>query len=896
MAAYTAVVTLLHDLKHLVRSYDRTFGSAQGFPFSKDDLKILYRNFSFIDSFLRDYESRRRSFNNNNHELMLEKRIGYVARKAAIFLEFWEVECLSHSILTQNKAISEGSTTILSEIAEEMRSITKKLKKIRDDDRKLQGESFTFLNPSRRAPNTEGKLVGLENDLVTMLDSLTGLASQLKVFSIIGMAGIGKTTFAKKLYDHPLVMHHFYVRAWITVSQQYQVKEMLLGVLRCVTNASDEIYERSEEELREQVYRSLKGKRYLIVLDDMWDTKAWDDLRIAFPDDKNGSRIMLTSQLRDAAVHASQNIPPHCLRCLSADESWELLCSKIFVNESCPVEFVEIGKQIAFKCQGLPLALVVLGGLLSKMNKKADVWEEVTKSIGSLVMEDAEHCQNVLALSYNHLPDHLKPCFLYMGIFPEDYEISVKKLIYLWVAEGFIRPRKEKGLEEVAEEYLEDLVTRSLVFVKRKRSNGRIKICYIHDLMRDLCLRESQKQNFLHVINNSEQLPLKNLHHDNLRHLGIRQIPQNSLHNLRRLSFHSNIHMYIGRTSFPYTRSVMCFETLSLSNRQARLWMNLKLLKVLDIMNIHLRTLPGDILRLTQLKFLALTIQDSLNISHFVSMFHSLQIFIIDCEQDIHFTSSFWNMPELRHFHLMRSCLTYSPTSSSVLEVLTAETAERVGNNLQSLSTVRPISCTKKVFLGMPNLKKLGVRETAEDHNLRGWFEKLVYLEQLETLKYTFSNPFVSSNLKPYRLPLSDNFLPKLVKLTLSGNSFPWEDMLQLSKLPKLEVLKLRNYAFSGALWKCREGGFRCLKFLLIGSTDLEIWEADGTHFPKLERLVLRHCRSLKEIPYCIGEAPLLENITLHCCKDSAVMSARNLQEEQESMGNDGLTVHITEG
>ncbi|KAL0356978.1 UNVERIFIED_CONTAM: hypothetical protein Scaly_1383500 [Sesamum calycinum] len=141
-----------------------------------------------------------------------------------------------------------------------------------------------------------------------------------------------------------------------------------------------------------------------------------------------------------------------------------------------------------------------------------------------------------------------------------------------------------------------------------------------------------------------------------------------------------------------------------------------------------------------------------------------------------------------------------------------------------------------------------------------------------------------------------EKFPPKLVKLTLSGTSLPWEDMVELSMLPKLEVLKLRNYAFSGSVWKCREGGFPRLKFLLIGSTNLEIWEADGTHFPNLQHLVLRHCRFLKEIPYGISEAPLLEKIELHCCKDSVAMSARHLQEEQQSLGNDGLTVHITEG
>ncbi|KAK4438054.1 putative late blight resistance proteinR1A-10 [Sesamum alatum] len=317
------------------------------------------------------------------------------------------------------------------------------------------GNSSTFLSLPRRTLIAERKVVGLEKDLVTMLDNLTGYPLQLKVFPIIGMAGIGKTTFSRKLYDNPLVVHHFYVCAWVTVSQQYRVREMLLSILRCVANISNEIYEKSDEELREQVYRCLKGKRYLIVLDDMWDTEAWDDLKRTFPDDKNGSRVMLTSRLRDVAVHACQDTTPHCMRCLSIHESWELLSSKIFVDKPCPMELLTIGKQIACKCQGLPLAIVVVGGLLSKLDKTLDVWEKVAQSVGSLVMGEADHCQNILALSYNHLPHHLKPCFLYMGIFPEDYEISVKKLIWLWVAEGFIRPSMLKNLEEVAGDYLE---------------------------------------------------------------------------------------------------------------------------------------------------------------------------------------------------------------------------------------------------------------------------------------------------------------------------------------------------------------------------------------------------------------------------------------------------------
>ncbi|KAI3445834.1 hypothetical protein Pfo_002499 [Paulownia fortunei] len=910
MATFTVVVSLMQDLEQLLSSYGHVFGlKLQGFcPFTKEEIEILYRTVSLMDSLLRD--SSGESYNHEFMNKILEKRIRDVAHKAGNYVDFWAVQCLPDPKFTTLRIIKEGPT--LTEITEEIVSINEELKKIHDDRRRVQdldvtsstGKAFTFLSPSRRTPKTEGKLVGLEKDLVTMLDSLTGHPSQLKVFSVIGMGGIGKTTFSRKLYDNPLVIHHFYVRVWVTVSQQYQVREMLLGIMRCVTNVSDEIYGRSTEELREQVYRSLKGKRYLIVLDDMWDTKAWDSLKRAFPDDKNGSRIMLTSRLRDVAVHASQDTPPHCLRCLSLDESWELL-SSIYVDESFPLELVAIGKQIAYKCRGLPLAIVVVGGLLSKMNKKLDIWEEVAQSVGSLVMEGADHCQNILALSYNHLPDYLKACFLYMGNFPEDYEISVKKLIWLWVAEGFIRRSILKSLEEVAEDYLEDLTARSLILVKRTSSDGRIKTCYIHDLMREVCLRESQKQNFLHVINNCGQLPLKNLRDDLLLHFGIRQVPPNYLHNLRRLSFHSGIRKYIHKTSFPYTHSVMCFENLSLSDPRSYLGMNFKLLKVLDIMNIHLRVIPEDIRRLTQLKFLALTIQDSLNMNS-LFMFRSLQTLIIDCEWDGRLPRTFWDMLELRHFLLKTSCLSYSPTysrllkpqspSTSVLELVDEILPLRVLNNLKSLSTISSRSCTKKLILSIPHLKKLGIHETEEDYRFRGWFKKLVHLRELETLKYVFSNPFVSSVLKPDHLPSWDSFPPKLVKLTLSGTSLPWEDMFKLSMLPKLEVLKLRNYAFSGAVWKSREGGFPCLKFLLIGSTNLEIWKADGIHFPNLQHLVLRHCRSLKEIPYGIGEAPLLVNIELHCCKDSAVMSARHLQEEQQSLGNDGLTIHITEG
>ncbi|KAK4394806.1 putative disease resistance protein [Sesamum angolense] len=127
---------------------------------------------------------------------------------------------------------------------------------------------------------------------------------------------------------------------------------------------------------------------------------------------------------------------------LDEDKSWDLLCEKVFAQKSCPYpELEEIGRNIARSCRGLPLAIVVIGGLLAKSDNTREYWEFVAKNITSFVNSgDDDHCLKILSLSYNSLPIHLKPCFLYMRVFPEDDEIKASKLIKLWIAEGFLKP------------------------------------------------------------------------------------------------------------------------------------------------------------------------------------------------------------------------------------------------------------------------------------------------------------------------------------------------------------------------------------------------------------------------------------------------------------------------
>ena len=244
--------------------------------------------------------------------------------------------------------------------------------------------------------------------------------------------------------------------------------------------------------------------RYLLVLDDIWKYEVWDEGSVAFPNNSNGSRILITSRIK-VALHASSvkdnipPIPPYELPLLKEDKSWELFSKKVFQGGTCPSELEILGRQIVESCHGLPLAIVVLGGLLANKEKTNRTWSKYAGHVNSFLIKGRSSCRDILALSYNNLSQRLKPCFLYFGIYPEDFEIPMRQLIQLWIAEGFIQKIQNRNIEDVVEDYLEELIDRSLIQVATKRLDGGVKTCHIHDLLRDLCISESIKEKFLEV-------------------------------------------------------------------------------------------------------------------------------------------------------------------------------------------------------------------------------------------------------------------------------------------------------------------------------------------------------------------------------------------------------------
>ncbi|XVF83815.1 hypothetical protein PTKIN_Ptkin16aG0523400 [Pterospermum kingtungense] len=341
------------------------------------------------------------------------------------------------------------------------------------------------------------------------------------VVSIVGMGGIGKTTLAKRVYNHLDVKRHFDCSFWAFISQDCKPTEVfydfLIKLLSPSKEEREEIDKLKEDELIKRVFDVLKRKRYLVILDDIWREEDWNRLKPAFPRGEKGSKILLTTRNKDVALSANPCNSPIELPFLTDADSWRLFKKKAFPentteSEARSREFEMLGREMVNKCGGLPLAIVTLGGLLATKSSRAE-WEMVQRNIHSHLNKDQQQdrqygaVNGILVLSYNDLPYYLKPCFLYVGHYPEDWEISKKELIQLWIAEGFISPSSESEgmLEDAAEGFLEELINRCLVQVGQRDHTGKGPVNAMLKLA-ELCTISGLKVSFLNSEYNHNRL------------------------------------------------------------------------------------------------------------------------------------------------------------------------------------------------------------------------------------------------------------------------------------------------------------------------------------------------------------------------------------------------------
>ncbi|KAK6136324.1 hypothetical protein DH2020_029945 [Rehmannia glutinosa] len=306
-------------------------------------------------------------------------------------------------------------------VGEQIKSIRTRLEDLEKSRQRYEiqnlGEGNMVL--SRRSEDVESRrrlspwqkdkhVVGLKEDVELLRDAILMNGEGLSVATIVGMGGSGKSTLARIVYNHAAIADQFDRRAWVCVSSDFNPEEIIKDLVLQLVEPNQQlevlqIMEKSPlSHLQRMLSERLQGKRYFIVVDDVWEDAHWEDLASAFPDDKD--------------------------------------------------ELENIGREILERCDGLPLAITVVGGLLAKQKQSKSEWEKVLRGMTSLLTRRNESSiLAVLELSYNNLPPHLKSCFQCLGFFKEDAVIRAKQLVQVWIAQGLVplTPTEEETMEEI---------------------------------------------------------------------------------------------------------------------------------------------------------------------------------------------------------------------------------------------------------------------------------------------------------------------------------------------------------------------------------------------------------------------------------------------------------------
>eukprot|EP00268_Persea_americana_P045906 TRINITY_DN4704_c0_g2_i2.p1 TRINITY_DN4704_c0_g2~~TRINITY_DN4704_c0_g2_i2.p1 ORF type:complete len:845 (+),score=100.89 TRINITY_DN4704_c0_g2_i2:192-2726(+) len=676
----------------------------------------------------------------------------------------------------------------------------------------------------------EQDVVGFQEEMAILKERVINGETRRCVISLVGMGGAGKTTLAKKVYRE--VKNNFDCHAFIYLSQKYIITDVMIRIMECITSLSrEEIEKRDEIEWGEKISDHLQEKRYLFVIDDIWSMNAWEMLKRILPDNLNKSRVVLTTRYKEVALRADRLSPPHEMRFLDGKEGWELFMKMIFPGGNasiiCPSEVEETGRQILAKCHGLPLAIEVLGGLLSTRDMTLSEWSKVLNSVRWHLSGSSNHCGEILALSYHDLPHYLKPCFLYLGLFPAGSEIHSNKLIRLWIAEGFIEQRGNEVLEDAAEDYLNELISRSMIEVASRRCNGSVRTCRIHDLLRDLSISEAIQNNFFTIDNDIKT---------NL-----------SSTSVRRLALYSNTEMHkVINRSAATLRSMLNFSEFAIHMPEL-LKIGGKLIRVLDAERVNTgRTLPKKIGEFVHLRYLNLRSTRINSFPIFMGNLSNLQTLELTCHGTL--PNAIWNLERLRHLYAYRCDVDGHPYLNNI-------------RNIQTLCLVAG-SWMENGLDKMTNLRKMGITEDLmSEHNVR--FDLIEKLCSLRSLKIMNLSPILFSMSFAHHLHLYKMFLagqmrklpdlpPNLSKLTLYFSQLEQDAIAILEKLPHLRILRLWEGSYCSIQMICSSEGFPQLEFFQLQDLELEEWVVWEGAMPSLKNVELLRCSHLKILPMCI--------------------------------------------
>lgn len=688
--------------------------------------------------------------------------------------------------------------------------------------------------------------------------------SRQMLISVCGMGGVGKTTLVTSVYKEAARSHHFDCAAWVSVSKNFSRDDLLRKIAKELhrdvrASLPWDIDEMDYRSLVEALRGHLANKRYLLLLDDVWDASAWDEIRKAFVDDGNGSRIIITTRSQDVASLApSTRII--MLEPLPEQEAWSLFCNTSFrqdASRKCPSHLEHWAYKILHRCCGLPLAIVSVGNLLALKNRTEFAWKNVHDSLewdGSSV-RGVEQVSSILNLSIDDLPYHLKRCFLHCSIYPEDFQIKRKILIRLWIAEGFIEEKGQNTMEEIADDYLSQLVQRNLLQVTLKNEFGRAKLCCIHDLIRELIVHRSTKEGLFVFSKCTTVEPSKKIRHLTVERCEINHLPAPKMTLLRSLS---------------------AFRV----DMDASLLSGFRLLTVLNLWFVQIDKLPSSLTNLLNLRYLGIRSTLIEELPQELGQLHNLQTLDAKWSRVQRLPPSITKLKSLRHLILFRrrSADFRHPAPG------TAILFPGGLHNLTSLQTLKYIQADEKLVKSLESLKHMKSLELfgVSESNLVHLPSSISTMSQLLRLGIVSRDDNVTLDLEPFyppplklqklsltgmlargKLPSWFGHLENLMQLRLCSSELKGDSIRLLSSLPRLLHLTLVN-AYNEKSLIFAEGCFPVLKNLsLHGFPNLSHLEFQQGSLVHLNTLTLGRCDELTEVPQGIENLIQLGNMEL---------------------------------
>ncbi|KAG7950875.1 hypothetical protein I3843_13G138200 [Carya illinoinensis] len=597
-----------------------------------DELEKLKNTFSTIQAVLLDAEEQ--SAVNRQVRDWLEE-LKDVFYDADDLLDGFSTEHLLREMMTRHKMakkvrifFSKSNQLVYDfKMGREIKAIRQKLDAISNDRTKFHFNERPVEIGVRVRNDTHSfvlkeEVIGREDakkEIINKLLSDSNVRENVGVLPITGIGGLGKTTLAQLIFNDEEIVKHFHeLKMWVCVSDNFDVRKVVEKILETATKKKPESVEM--ETLVHGLQEKIGGKKYLLVLDDVWNEEVgkWDELKKLLMTGAIGSRILVTTRSAKVA-RITQTIEPYSLQGLDSHKSWCLFKQVAFENGEEPMNSrkkVEVGLKIVEKCSGVPLAIKTIGRLLSLEDSEAG-WDSFEKNKMAKIKES--DILPTLKLSYDQLPSHLKQCFAYCSIFPKDYVMEKSKLINLWIAQGFIEPSNQNEcLEDVGHEYFMDLLWR-LFFQEAKMDDlGNVITSKMHDLMHDLA--SSVARSLITRLESKE----KSVADQKTRHVSVVGnidfsfvIPTSSsraskIRTLLCLGEFENLHEYSSTSCEAIFSSLKFLRVLGLQRRQLdlvpRSICKLKHLRDLDLSwNKQIEKLPDSITRLQNLYTLRLS-------------------------------------------------------------------------------------------------------------------------------------------------------------------------------------------------------------------------------------------------------------------------------------------------